>query len=175
MKQEVWTCWQKVWACNPLLVYHLCCKLRGLACRQAVNSGGGRRQFWIPGGPLARISFSLLLSITEMPRSAWKGPFFVTFPGLRQAIQNGTPIATQGNTQLVSLFHSTCSCLCLCLFIEHPARSCTILPSFVGLKFLVHNGKDYMPVMITEEMIGHKLGEFSFTRKRFNYRFTKAK
>jgi hypothetical protein len=31
-----------------------------------------------------------------MPRAAWKGPFFVAFPGLRQAIQNGTPIATQG-------------------------------------------------------------------------------
>jgi ribosomal protein S19 len=55
------------------------------------------------------------------------------------------------------------------------ARSCTILPSFVGLKFLVHNGKDYLPVHVTEEMIGHKLGEFAFTRKRFTYRFTKAK
>lgn len=31
-----------------------------------------------------------------MPRSAWKGPFFVSFPGLKQAVQNGTPIATQG-------------------------------------------------------------------------------
>jgi ribosomal protein S19 len=55
------------------------------------------------------------------------------------------------------------------------ARSCTILPSFVGLKFLVHNGKEYIPVHVTEEMIGHKLGEFSFTRKRFTYRFTKNK
>jgi ribosomal protein S19 len=39
----------------------------------------------------------------------------------------------------------------------------------------VHNGKDYLPVHVTEEMIGHKLGEFAFTRKRFTYRFTKAK
>lgn len=59
--------------------------------------------------------------------------------------------------------------------IHFAARSCTILPSFVGLKFLVHNGKDYLPVHVTEEMIGHKLGEFAFTRKRFTYRFTKAK
>lgn len=35
-------------------------------------------------------------STATMPRSAWKGPFFVSFPGLKQAIQNGTPIATQG-------------------------------------------------------------------------------
>jgi hypothetical protein len=32
-----------------------------------------------------------------MPRAAWKGPFFVAFPGLKQAVQNGTPIATQGS------------------------------------------------------------------------------
>jgi ribosomal protein S19 len=35
---------------------------------------------------------------------------------------------------------------------------------------MVHNGKDYMPVQITEEMVGHKLGEFANTRKRFSYR-----
>lgn len=35
-----------------------------------------------------------------MPRSAWKGPFFVAFPGLRQAIQNCTPIATQGKLNI---------------------------------------------------------------------------
>lgn len=41
------------------------------------------------------------------------------------------------------------------------ARSATILPSFVGLRFEVHNGKIYNSVKITEDMVGHKLGEFS--------------
>jgi ribosomal protein S19 len=41
------------------------------------------------------------------------------------------------------------------------------LPNFVGLKFQVHNGKVYHEVTITEEMVGHKLGEFSPTRKTF--------
>lgn len=45
--------------------------------------------------------------------------------------------------------------------IRTQARSATILPSFVGLKFQVHNGKDYTDVFITEDMVGHKLGEFS--------------
>jgi len=44
------------------------------------------------------------------------------------------------------------------------SRSCTIIPEFVGLTFLVHNGKKFLPVFITERMVGHKLGEFSFTR-----------
>lgn len=87
------------------------------------------------------------------------GPFFVPFPNLQQALKNNTPIRTN-------------------------ARSCTILPNFVGyvarcpagqlthrLKFLVHNGKHHIPVTITEEMVGHKLGEFASTRKRFSYRY----
>ena len=45
------------------------------------------------------------------------------------------------------------------------ARDCTILPEFVGHTFGVHNGKAHMPVFVTEDMVGHKLGEFSFTRK----------
>lgn len=44
------------------------------------------------------------------------------------------------------------------------ARSCTIVPEFVGHTFLVHNGKQHMPVLITEDMVGHKLGEFALTR-----------
>lgn len=76
------------------------------------------------------------------------------FPNLQDALKNNTPIRTN-------------------------ARSCTILPNFVGyaahalltrLKFLVHNGKHHLPVNITEEMVGHKLGEFAPTRKRFSYR-----
>ncbi|TXT14971.1 mitochondrial 37S ribosomal protein uS19m [Cutaneotrichosporon oleaginosum] len=50
------------------------------------------------------------------------------------------------------------------------SRACTIVPNFVGLKFMVHNGKDYLPVTVTEEMVGHKLGEFSLTRKKFTFR-----
>ncbi|EKM52524.1 uncharacterized protein PHACADRAFT_164461 [Phanerochaete carnosa HHB-10118-sp] len=81
-------------------------------------------------------------------RSAWKGPFFVHFPKLRDAMEKNIPIKTQ-------------------------ARACTILPNFVGCRFLIHNGKDYIPISITQDMVGHKLGEFAPTRKRFHYKSTK--
>jgi len=44
------------------------------------------------------------------------------------------------------------------------ARRCTIVPEFVGHNFLVHNGRQFLKVFVTEEMVGHKLGEFSPTR-----------
>lgn len=44
------------------------------------------------------------------------------------------------------------------------ARDCTIVPEFIGATFLVHNGKAFNKVYVTEEMVGHKLGEFSPTR-----------
>jgi small subunit ribosomal protein S19 len=44
------------------------------------------------------------------------------------------------------------------------ARDCTIVPEFVGQKFEVHNGKIFHSIYVTEEMVGHKLGEFSPTR-----------
>lgn len=44
------------------------------------------------------------------------------------------------------------------------ARDCTIIPDFIGATFLVHNGKSFVKVYVTEEMVGHKLGEFSPTR-----------
>lgn len=44
------------------------------------------------------------------------------------------------------------------------ARSCTIVPEFVGHTFMVHNGKNHLKVFVTEDMVGHKLGEFSPTR-----------
>ncbi|KAI0789234.1 mitochondrial 30S ribosomal protein S19 [Abortiporus biennis] len=78
-------------------------------------------------------------------RSAWKGPYFVAFPNLKQALESNIPIVTQ-------------------------ARSCTILPNFVGIRFLVHNGQRYIPVNVTQDMVGHKLGEFAATRKKFSYR-----
>ena len=44
------------------------------------------------------------------------------------------------------------------------ARRCTIIPEFVGHTFMVHNGKIHMKVFVTEDMVGHKLGEFAPTR-----------
>jgi small subunit ribosomal protein S19 len=44
------------------------------------------------------------------------------------------------------------------------ARSCTIVPEFVGHTFMVHNGKQHVKVYVTEDMVGHKLGEFVLTR-----------
>ncbi|CAN3357468.1 small ribosomal subunit protein uS19m [Diutina catenulata] len=82
-----------------------------------------------------------------LKRSAWKGPHVVPLP-LADAIKNGTPIRTN-------------------------ARSCDILPQFVGLRFQIHNGKEYVEVEITDDMVGSKLGEFAPTRKRFMYKYTK--
>ena len=45
------------------------------------------------------------------------------------------------------------------------SRACTIAPEMIGFTFGVHNGKDFISVYITEEMVGHRLGEFSATRK----------
>lgn len=44
------------------------------------------------------------------------------------------------------------------------ARRCTIVPEFVGVTFMVHNGKQHTKVFVTEDMVGHKLGEFAPTR-----------
>ncbi|KFA60578.1 hypothetical protein S40285_07822 [Stachybotrys chlorohalonatus IBT 40285] len=77
-----------------------------------------------------------------LKRSVWKGPHIVPLPIVWPKGPNDKvpPVRTQ-------------------------ARSATILPNFVGLKFEVHNGKNYNPITITEDMVGHKLGEFSPTRK----------
>ncbi len=45
------------------------------------------------------------------------------------------------------------------------SRACVISPEMVGVTFLVHNGKDFISVLVDENMVGHKLGEFSPTRK----------
>ena len=45
------------------------------------------------------------------------------------------------------------------------SRRSTIYPEFIGHTFAVHNGKEFIPVYITEDMVGHKLGEFALTRK----------
>jgi len=44
------------------------------------------------------------------------------------------------------------------------ARSCTIVPEFIGSNFLIHNGKAFLKLFVTEDMVGHKLGEFAPTR-----------
>ncbi|KAI9902213.1 hypothetical protein N3K66_004030 [Trichothecium roseum] len=77
-----------------------------------------------------------------LKRSVWKGPNIVPLPIVWPTKQTDKvpPVRTQ-------------------------ARSATVLPNFVGLVFEVHNGKDYHRVQITEDMVGHKLGEFSPTRK----------
>ena len=49
------------------------------------------------------------------------------------------------------------------------SRRCTVMPDFIGLTFAVHNGKKFIPVYITEEMVGHKLGEFSPTRTYYGH------
>lgn len=79
-----------------------------------------------------------------MPRSLWKGPFFINFPHLTQSIKENKYIKTN-------------------------CRNCTIMPHFIGAKFLVHTGNNYVPVEINEQMIGKKLGEFAFTRKPYRY------
>ena len=55
------------------------------------------------------------------------------------------------------------------------ARDCTIVPEFVGATFLVHNGRQFVKVYVTEDMVGHKLGEFSPTRTFRGHSGGKAK
>ncbi|UFX98563.1 30S ribosomal protein S19 [Candidatus Gromoviella agglomerans] len=74
-----------------------------------------------------------------MSRSVWKGPF-VDVSLLRRLKRGGDKV------------------------IKTWSRRSTIIPSFVGLTFMVHNGKSHVPVHVNESMIGHKLGEFSPTR-----------
>ena len=59
--------------------------------------------------------------------------------------------------------------------IQTWSRSSTITPDFVGLNFNVHNGKSFLPVYVTENMVGHKLGEFSPTRTFKGHPAGKAK
>lgn len=84
-------------------------------------------------------------------RSVWKGPHIVPLPIVPVKAGEKHPI------------------------IKTQARSATILPTFLGLDFMVHNGRHYKHVSITEDMVGHKLGEFAATRKDFTYRMSKNK
>ena len=55
------------------------------------------------------------------------------------------------------------------IVIKTWARDCTISPEMVGFTFAVHNGKEFIPVKVTEEMVGHRLGEFAPTTKFFRH------
>ena len=78
-----------------------------------------------------------------MTRSVWKGPFVDGYL-LKKA--EATPAS--GRKEVIRTW----------------SRRSTILPQFVGLTFGVHNGRKFVPVLVTENMVGHKLGEFSPTR-----------
>ena len=80
-----------------------------------------------------------------MPRSIKKGPFVDKY--LTKKI-----LVAQKETNINKRVISTYS------------RRSTIIPDMVGLTFAVHNGRKFMPVFISEQMVGHKLGEFSPTR-----------
>jgi len=79
-----------------------------------------------------------------MPRSLKKGPFvcFNLYKKITKAISDGEK-----------------------KIIKTRSRASTVLPIFVGFTIAVYNGKSYIPVYLTEGMVGHKLGEFSPTRK----------
>jgi len=55
------------------------------------------------------------------------------------------------------------------------SRRSTIIPEFIGLTFAVHNGKKFIPVYVTDNMIGHKLGEFALTRTYYGHGADKKK
>ncbi len=79
-----------------------------------------------------------------MSRSVWKGPF--VDPNLIKKVDK---IKNQTNKSPIKTW----------------SRKSTIIPEFVGYSFLIHNGKKFIPIKISEEMVGHKLGEFSPTRQ----------
>lgn len=79
-----------------------------------------------------------------MARSLKKGPYVT--PSLLKKVQK---MISEGSKKVIKTW----------------ARRSDIHPDFVGFTFAVHNGKQFLPVYVTEEMVGHKLGEFSMTRK----------
>ena len=78
-----------------------------------------------------------------MARSVWKGPFIDEY-----LLKKAEKVRASGRNEVVKIW----------------SRRSTILPQFVGLTFQVHNGNKFIPVLVTEDMVGHKLGEFAPTR-----------
>ena len=83
-----------------------------------------------------------------MARSAWKGPF--VDPHL---LKKAELVREKGSKEVIKTW----------------SRRSTILPQFVGLTFGVYNGRKHIPVMVSEEMIGQKLGEYSPTRTYYGH------
>lgn len=83
-----------------------------------------------------------------MPRSVKKGPF------VDDHVLEKVDAAREANDRRV---------------IKTWSRRSTIIPEMVGLTFAVHNGKKFIPVFVTENMVGHKLGEFSPTRTYYGH------
>lgn len=83
-----------------------------------------------------------------MPRSLRKGPF------LDEHLAKKVDVAQSSGSRKV---------------IKTWSRRSTIMPDFVGLTFAVHNGRKFIPVFVTENMVGHKLGEFSPTRTFYGH------
>ena len=90
-----------------------------------------------------------------MARSIKKGPY-VDFSLLKKA----DAVKAEGKANKV---------------IKTWSRRSTILPEFIGLTFAVHNGKKFIPVFVTDNMVGHKLGEFSLTRTFYGHGADKKK
>jgi small subunit ribosomal protein S19 len=78
-----------------------------------------------------------------MPRSVWKGPFVDGY-----MLAKADKARESGRNEIIKIW----------------SRRSTILPQFVGLTFGVYNGKKFIPVQVSENMVGHKFGEFSPTR-----------
>ncbi|MEM1201279.1 MAG: 30S ribosomal protein S19 [Pseudomonadota bacterium] len=83
-----------------------------------------------------------------MTRSVWKGPFVDGY-----LLKKADAAREAGRNQAIRTW----------------SRRSTILPQFVGLTFAVHNGKKHVPVLVTEDMVGHKFGEFSPTRTYYGH------
>jgi small subunit ribosomal protein S19 len=78
-----------------------------------------------------------------MTRSSWKGPFVDGY-----LLKKADAARSSGRKDVIKTW----------------SRRSTILPQFVGVTFGVYNGRKHIPVLVTEDMVGHKLGEFSPTR-----------
>jgi small subunit ribosomal protein S19 len=83
-----------------------------------------------------------------MARSVWKGPFVDGY-----LLKKAETVRSSGRKEVVKTW----------------SRRSTILPQFVGLTFGVYNGRKHIPVLVTEDMVGHKLGEFAPTRTFFSH------
>ena len=83
-----------------------------------------------------------------MPRSLWKGPFVDGY-----LLAKADRAQDSGRKDVIKTW----------------SRRSTIMPQFVGLTFGVHNGQKHVPVMVSEDMVGHKLGEFAPTRTFYGH------